>query len=68
MQELAEWLWSAPSRPSLLEVEIEMSTNAYPKIAFGQPITEMEPLGKTIPSEKTLKGSLPWSHSDAVPR
>lgn len=31
------------SKPFLLEVMIESSANAYPKMAFGRPINEMEP-------------------------
>lgn len=38
-----DWLWSEPCRPMLLEVAIESSVNVYPKMAFGRPITDMEP-------------------------
>jgi acetolactate synthase-1/2/3 large subunit len=38
-----EQLWNDPQSPFLLEVLIPLTTNAYPKIAFGHPITEMEP-------------------------
>ena len=38
-----EWLWQDPGAPSLLEVLISPEANAYPKIAFGSPLTEMEP-------------------------
>jgi acetolactate synthase-1/2/3 large subunit len=38
---LAE-MWAADG-PYLLEVAIDMNANAYPKIAFGHPISEMEP-------------------------
>ena len=41
------WLWERPQEPSLLEVEIHPYANAYPKIAFGCSISEMEPLAKT---------------------
>ena len=37
------WLWRAPLEPALLDVRIESSINVYPKIAFGKPMTEMEP-------------------------
>jgi acetolactate synthase-1/2/3 large subunit len=37
-----EEMWAAEG-PYLLEVGIDMSANAYPKIAFGHPISEMEP-------------------------
>jgi acetolactate synthase-1/2/3 large subunit len=39
---LAE-MWAADG-PYLLEVAIDIRANAYPKIAFGHPISEMEPL------------------------
>jgi len=42
-------LWRDPARPHLLRVLIDGDTNAYPKLAFGHPITEMEPLAKPIP-------------------
>jgi acetolactate synthase-1/2/3 large subunit len=35
--------WRDPHAPYLLEVAIDTSANAYPKIAFGHPISEMEP-------------------------
>jgi acetolactate synthase-1/2/3 large subunit len=35
-------MW-ATDGPYMLEVAIEMEANAYPKIAFGYPISEMEP-------------------------
>jgi acetolactate synthase-1/2/3 large subunit len=38
-----EWLWSKPNAPALLDVMIDRSANAYPKTAYGRPITEMEP-------------------------
>jgi len=38
-----DWLWSDETSPRLLDVMIDLSANAYPKIAFGQPITQMEP-------------------------
>jgi len=47
------WLWEEPSEPSLLQVMIDTFTNVYPKIAFGKPITEMEPLSKPIEMEGT---------------
>ena len=36
------WLMAEPG-PALLEVMVSPETNAYPKLAFGRPITEMEP-------------------------
>ena len=42
------WLLAEPG-PALLEVMVSPETNAYPKLAFGRPITEMEPLAQPIP-------------------
>jgi acetolactate synthase-1/2/3 large subunit len=36
------WLWRNPERPQLLQVMINTFANAYPKVAFGQPVSEME--------------------------
>ncbi|MGA6119744.1 thiamine pyrophosphate-binding protein [Sphingobacterium anhuiense] len=49
------WLWSSENEesPLLLQVMIEPHTNTYPKIAFGKPITEMEPFSKPIEMEGT---------------
>ena len=47
------WLWGQPVAPTLLEVSIESSTNVYPKMAFGRPITEMEPFAKPTEMEGT---------------
>lgn len=41
-------LWKDSQEPFLLQVMIDMQANAYPKIAFGKPITEMEPLAKPV--------------------
>jgi acetolactate synthase-1/2/3 large subunit len=35
-------MWNHPG-PYLLEIAIDLKANAYPKIAFGYPISEMEP-------------------------
>jgi len=48
-----EWLWSKPDRPMLLEVMIQQHLHVYPKVAFGKPITEMEPFVKPIEMEGT---------------
>jgi acetolactate synthase-1/2/3 large subunit len=37
----------------LLDVQIDVSANVYPKIAFGHPITEMEPFAKPLEMEGT---------------
>ena len=50
-----EWLWKDENatKPQLLQVMIDPHTNTYPKIAFGKPITEMEPFAKPIEMEGT---------------
>lgn len=52
-KEALEWLWKDPTVPSLLHVMIDTYTNVYPKIAFGRPMTEMEPFAKPIDMEGT---------------
>ncbi len=47
------WLWQNDNEPALLQVMIDVNSNAYPKIAFGKPITEMEPFAKPIEMEGT---------------
>jgi acetolactate synthase-1/2/3 large subunit len=47
------WIWSDPQAPVLLRVMVDTSANAYPKIAFGHPITEMEPFAKPLDMEGT---------------
>lgn len=49
---LAEF-WNDPAIPALLQVAIDPFTNAYPKIAFGHPLTEMEPFAKPVAMEGT---------------
>jgi acetolactate synthase-1/2/3 large subunit len=46
-------LWEDPSTPALIDVTIDTLTNVYPKIAFGRPLTEMEPDSKPIAMEST---------------
>jgi acetolactate synthase I/II/III large subunit len=36
-------LWENADQPYLLEVKIDIHTNVYPKMMFGQPLTRMEP-------------------------
>lgn len=48
-----EKLWRDPRSPFLLQVMIDTFMNVYPKIAFGRPITEMEPFAKPIDMEGT---------------
>lgn len=49
------WLWNTENKNKavLLQVMIVPHTNTYPKIAFGKPITEMEPFSKPIEMEGT---------------
>lgn len=47
-----DWLWSN-EEASLLQVMVDVHANAYPKIAFGRPITEMEPFTKPVCMEST---------------
>lgn len=47
------WLWADPNEPKLLQVMVDLMANAYPKIAFGKPISEMEPLAKPTEMEST---------------
>lgn len=44
--------FAEPRRPHLLTVKIDASANAYPKLAFGRPITEMEPHATPIPLQR----------------
>lgn len=46
-------LWHDPLQPYLLEVIVDTYTNVYPKMAFGKPISEMEPFSKPIEMEGT---------------
>jgi acetolactate synthase-1/2/3 large subunit len=48
-----EKLWADDLKPFLLQVSIDAKTNVYPKIAFGRPITDMEPFVKAIEMEGT---------------
>lgn len=47
------WLHSDPFSPALLQVMVSPRMNVYPKIAFGKPITEMEPFSKPFDMECT---------------
>lgn len=46
-------MWADPAEPYLLEVHVAMTANVYPKMAFGRPISEMEPFAKPIDMEGT---------------
>lgn len=51
--EAIDWLWADPLKPMLLEVIIDQKTNCYPKMAFGRPISEMEPFAVPMEMEGT---------------
>ena len=53
MESAVSWLWQDDEAPSLLQVMVDMRANAYPKIAFGKPITEMEPFTSPLAMEGT---------------
>lgn len=55
IDEAVSWLWTSENqhKPQLLQVMVDPHTNTYPKIAFGKPITEMEPFSKPIEMEGT---------------
>ncbi len=53
LDEAAAWLWQDPQQPALLQVMIDTHVNCYPKLAFGRPITEMEPFAKPLEMEGT---------------
>lgn len=46
-------LWREPEKPFLLQVMIDVHTNVYPKMAYGNPISEMEPMAKPVGIEST---------------
>ena len=46
-------LWCNPEEPVLMQVMLDPFINVYPKIAFGRPITEMEPFAKPVDIEGT---------------
>ena len=48
-----KWLAGAGDGPALLEVLVDTFTNVFPKIAFGRPITEMEPYVTPLEQEGT---------------
>jgi len=53
VQQALDRMWHDHKAPFLLQVMIDTFTNAYPKIAFGRPITEMEPFAKPVDMEGT---------------
>jgi acetolactate synthase-1/2/3 large subunit len=63
VEDALRWLWSDPFEPALLRVMVDTYANAYPKIAFGKPITQMEPFAKPqgmdggAPEEAAMEGT-----------
>ncbi len=51
--EAVRWLWDGTAGPALLQVMVDPYTNVYPKMAFGRPITDMEPLAAPTAMEST---------------
>jgi len=47
------WLWDKSDEPALLHVMVSSQMNVYPKIAFGRPISEMEPFCLPVGIEST---------------
>lgn len=46
-------LWQDPEEPYVLQVMVGTGVNVYPKLAYGHPITEMEPFAKPLEMEGT---------------
>ena len=53
VEQAVDAMWQDPAAPFLLQVMIDTMANAYPKVAFGKPITEMEPFAKPVEMEGT---------------
>ncbi|HWY38956.1 MAG TPA: thiamine pyrophosphate-dependent enzyme, partial [Bacteroidia bacterium] len=53
IEEGLKQLWKNPNEPFLLQVMVDPHTNVYPKMAYGNPITEMEPFVKPTAIEST---------------
>lgn len=47
------WMWEKINAPALLQVMVDPHMNVYPKIAFGRPISEMEPFASPLSMEST---------------
>lgn len=46
-------MWQDENKPFLLQIMIDPHTNVYPKMAYGNPITQMEPFAKPTQIEST---------------
>jgi acetolactate synthase-1/2/3 large subunit len=53
VEESLRWMQEQEAGPCLLQVMIDSHSNAYPKMAFGRPITEMEPFASPLGMEST---------------
>jgi acetolactate synthase-1/2/3 large subunit len=53
LESALEMFCEHPSEPCLLEVKVSINANAYPKMAFGKPISEMEPFSRPLAMEAT---------------
>lgn len=55
IEDAVNWMWNDENKYKavLLQVMIDPYTNTYPKLAFGKPITEMEPFSKPLDMEGT---------------
>ena len=53
IEEALDFFWADPAQSVLLQVIIDPEGNVYPKIAFGHPLTEMEPEFKPLEMEGT---------------
>lgn len=53
LKQALDWMWHDPMDPCLLQVMINTFINIYPKVAFGRPITEMEPFAEPTEMEGT---------------
>jgi acetolactate synthase-1/2/3 large subunit len=51
--EALDFFWNDPDQPLLLQVMLDPEGNVYPKIAFGHPLTEMEPEFEPLEMEGT---------------
>jgi len=53
IEEGLKQMWEKPNEPFLLQVMVDPHTNVYPKLAYGNPITQMEPFYKPTGHEST---------------
>jgi len=53
IDEGTSWLWEKNDEPVLLQVMVSAHMSVYPKIAYGRPISEMEPFAVPISIESS---------------